>query len=127
MNASSLGYLIVRAGSGHNDKLHFLYYFAPAMPSSNFREGIGADQEIQRVPGASGRPQFLYRSDGITPFRSLIEKRWFESPNIFAGEFYHPVSMLEGCAGPCFVRRICGRNYQDFINIEFVSRRFRNG
>lgn len=127
MNASSLRNFIARAGTSHDDKLNLLQHFSPSMPRGDFRKGIRADQEIQDIPGASLGPQFLYRSDGITPFRSPIQQGWLQSRNIFAGEFDHAIPMLERSACAGFVRRIRGRNYQHFMDIELFSRRFRDG
>lgn len=114
------GVCVTRAAD--DDEFDLLDDFCPAMPSSNFRERICADEKEEPVSGMEGGADSLNGVDGVTSFQTGFETGGFERMLAGAGELYHVKAVLVGFAGAMeFVRRLGGGNHQDFVERAAVA------
>ena len=101
---------------------------APAVPRPDFREGVGAKNEIQPL-GLFGE-HFLNSEDRIALPVAFLEARWLEAriAGLGAGQLHHAKTVGPGSAGALrLVRRAAGWDKKHTIESKSVGRFPRHG
>ena len=108
------------AGPRDDDEFGQPQQILPAVPTGDFRERIGADDEIRLL---AERAHALHRVDRIALAFSLFQTRSDETRIRLAGQFRHAEAVFVRGAGVIgFVRRMGGRNEPYLLQIEIVRR-----
>ncbi len=107
---------IAVARACHNNELREGEHVAIAVPLVNFRESVGADDEIEI---GDLRPKFFDGEDGVTLLGPLFQARRNKARVGQAGKFNHAVAVLEALAAEVvLVRRMRRGNEEDLIEGE---------
>lgn len=104
------------AGPADYNEFDFPDDFGPTVPRSNLRESICANEEKEPVSFLKGGADSLYCLNGVAALQACFETGSFECAFARTGELDERKALLVGFARAVeFVGRLCGWNYQDFV------------